>query len=358
MRQRLLGALSAMAGILAVALACEAVLRLLPVSTATDTGYRIDPLILTYPPRHRFTSATGWDLRNAQTIRTNNLGFVSDIDFVADSRAVALIGDSYIESSMLRADQRPGAQLQRLLGPSRPVYAMGSPGTSLLDYAERIRYASQQLAVRDFVVFVDGGDVQQSRCGSGNVNGPCIDPVTLKLATEKRAPPSAAKRLLRQSALAQYVASQLRVTPADLRAMLLALPGGLLPGHRAPAAAATRSEAVVQPEVIDLIVKHFLDRVRPYVGGRLILVLNSPKPGEKVGAPHEENLRLAVIAARQGAVIVDMTRAFAAHAASSPLSLYVGPYDHHLNGLAMGLVARAAAVALGEGRGESTTAGP
>ena len=44
-----------LAGALLTLLALELVLRLLPVSTATLTGYYIDPLILTYPPRHRFT---------------------------------------------------------------------------------------------------------------------------------------------------------------------------------------------------------------------------------------------------------------------------------------------------------------
>ena len=46
-------------GVAALLLACELVFRALPVSTSTETGYHFDPLILTYPPHHAWTSSTG-----------------------------------------------------------------------------------------------------------------------------------------------------------------------------------------------------------------------------------------------------------------------------------------------------------
>ena len=54
-------------GVGAALLMLELLFRLLPVSTSTETAYNTDPLILNYPPYHRWTAATGWDLRNAQT---------------------------------------------------------------------------------------------------------------------------------------------------------------------------------------------------------------------------------------------------------------------------------------------------
>ncbi|SFC66212.1 hypothetical protein SAMN05216344_12836 [Polaromonas sp. OV174] len=59
---------------------------------------------------------------------------------------------------MLAAPDRPGAQLERALG-TRPVSAMGNPGTALVDYAERIRFAHTHFGVRDFVVLMERGDV-------------------------------------------------------------------------------------------------------------------------------------------------------------------------------------------------------
>lgn len=196
-------------------LVAEVTLRVLPVSTSSQVGYYIDPVILTYPPHHSWTVANSWDLRNSQSHRSNNAGFVADHDFQWKPEAVALIGDSLVESAMLSAPDRPGAQLEKALN-GRPVFAMGGPGSSLLDYAERIRYASERLGVRDFVVLMERWDLRQSLCGSGNIHGPCIDGATLVARTETMAPPSLVKRILRHSALMQYVFGQLKVTPARL----------------------------------------------------------------------------------------------------------------------------------------------
>ena len=127
MRRRILLSL---AGLLGVVLSVELMLRALPVSTATMTGYHFDPDLLSYPAGHEWTVSTGWDLRNPQRLRSNNWGFASDRDFIPDRSAIALIGDSYVEASMLDAVQRPAAQLEALLGTGRPVYGLGSPGTN------------------------------------------------------------------------------------------------------------------------------------------------------------------------------------------------------------------------------------
>ena len=86
-----------------------------PVSTSTLTGYYIDPEILTYPPQHQWQVATGWDLRNPRALHSNNFGFVSAHDFVRDETAIALIGDSYVESSMLAASDRLNSFIGNML---------------------------------------------------------------------------------------------------------------------------------------------------------------------------------------------------------------------------------------------------
>lgn len=245
---------------------------------------------------------------------------------------------------MLDADARPGAQLQQRLGPTRPVYAMGNPGTSLLDYAERVRYASQRLGVRDFVIFVTKGDVHHCLCGSGNIDGPCLNTKTLQPDTDLRAPASTLKRVVRESAFAQYLFSQLRASPDRLLPALRALPASLLPARAAvPPPDNSKGPAPTDPVVVDLIAKTFLDRVRPHVAGRLVLVIDSPLPGNPIEPPDMDNQRLGTIAAAQGATVVEMKSAYQAHAAQSRLSLAVGPYDGHLNAIGMGLVADTAA---------------
>jgi len=336
MARKVTGSLAGVAGLL---LLLELLFRPLPVSTSTETGYYTDPLILTYPANHRWTVATGWDLRNPQQLQANNAGYAASRDFVRDANAVALIGDSFIEASMLPAKDRPGAQLERTLG-TRPVYAMGNPGTALLDYAERIRFAHDNFGVKDFVILMERGDVKQSLCGSGNVNGPCLDAQTLAPRVETIAPPGTAKKIFRHSALAQYVFGQLKFSPQKLMAQ--AFPSAPKP---APPATAAPQEV---PPYVDVVTAAFFARIKPYTQGKLVIVIDSDRRALAAGQvkPDPVRARFMALARATGATVVDTEPLFKAHFAQSPLSLDVGPYDAHLNALGVHLVTQAAAKAL------------
>lgn len=339
-----------LAGACAGLLVLELLFRLLPVSTSTETAYYTDPLILGYPPRHRWTASTGWDLRNAQALSANNLGYVASRDFVRDDRAVALIGDSYVEASMLAVPDRPGEQLERALG-TRPVYAMGSPGTALLDYAERIRFAHEQFGVRDFVILMERGDVRQSLCGSGNVHGPCLEPKTLAPRIETLAPAGTAKRLVRQSALAQYLFSQLKLSPQSLWRQAFAPahpPVGAVVGAVVAAPTTANRDRVDTMAQTDAVAQTFFARVKPHVMGRLIIVVDADRRAlyarqDTVDPQRERFIHLARAA---GATVIDAETVIKAHLAQSRLKLDVGPHDGHLNALGVGLLTRAAADAL------------
>ena len=337
-------------GLIGFLIAAEALFRILPVSTATLTGYRIDPAILNYPPHHTWRSATGWDLRNAQTLRSNNLGFVSDHDFIPDSAAVALIGDSFVEASMLPASERPGPQLERQLGGARAIYAMGGPGSSLLDYAERIRYAHQALRVRDFVLLMESGDVRQSLCGSGNVHSACLERKTLALRAQVvETEPSTLKRWLRHSSLAQYLFSQIRV---DAEKLLSATFTRSIPSHAGDRPNLKSGPSTLPAEAerrVDAVTAAFFERVAPFVhGGRLVIVVD----GNRLGGPALgrdvllERARFIESARAAGATVVDAEPRYAKHAQQSRLSLSVGPYDGHLNALGVRIAMTAAAEAL------------
>jgi hypothetical protein len=335
------GVLMLVAGSIAAAVALELLLRLLPVPTSTRTGYSVDERILTYPPHHRWVSSTGWDLRAPQRQRSNNVGFLATRDFVPDARAVALIGDSYVEASMLDVSERLAAQLETTLG-GRPVYAMGGPGSSLLDYAERIRFAADRLAVRDMVLVIERGDIAQSLCGSGNVHAACLAPDTLAPRTERYAPSSLAQRVLRESALAQYVAGQLRASPQRLWERFVATAAPVTEPHAAPAVAKVRAVAPAADPQLERVLDAFFERVRPYRSGRLILVLDSDRAALARGEASQVPALalLAQRAAREGAIVIDTAPAFAAHIAASSLKLEVSPQDAHWNALANGIVAR------------------
>lgn len=335
MARKITGWLAGIAGLL---LLLEILFRLLPVSTSTETGYYTDPLILTYPPHHHWTVSTGWDLRNAQQLQSNNLGYATSRDFVRNANAVTLIGDSFVEASMLPAGDRPGAQLERALG-IRPVFAMGNPGTALLDYAERIRFAHDHFGARDFVILMERGDVKQSLCGSGNINGPCLDAKTLAQRVELIPPPGLAKRIFRHSALAQYVFGQLKFSPQKL------LPQASAAGTHKPPKAPIAQEV---PAYVDVVTAAFFERIKPYATGKLVIVFDSDRRALAAGelAPDAARSRFIGLARAAGAVVIDTEQLFKSHFAGSNLSLVVGPYDGHLNALGVSLFTQAAAKAL------------
>ncbi|EHR73437.1 hypothetical protein BurJ1DRAFT_4651 [Burkholderiales bacterium JOSHI_001] len=337
------------AGALACALVFEGLFQLLPVSGSSATGYHLDELVLSYPPHHHFRSSSGWDLRHPQRLQANNAGFVTDTDFQPDPQAVAFIGDSFIEASALDEADRPAARLRHQMGGRRAVYALGAPGTSLLDHAERVRLAAERWQVQDMVVLVALGDVRQSICGSGQIAGPCLNATSGQFDLERRPEAGPLKRWLRHSALAQYLFSQLKVAPERLVPTLRALPASLVPGrHAAPISPPARVTAGPDPQLLQQIGQRFFERIRPFVKGRLVILIDRPLPGrDSQSLPLADSDRFAAMAIAHGATVVDMAPIYAEHARGAILSLAVSPDDGHHNALGAELLARAAALGLG-----------
>ena len=167
---------------------------------------------------------------------------------------------------MLPAADRVGTQLERDID-GRAVYAMRGPGSSLLDYAERIRYAAEQLEVRDFLVVLERSDIKLAYCSSGNVHGPCLMRASGGLATDVRPPAASAQRYLRHSALLQYLLGHLRFDPVQrLRGALAAL-------SPAPVKSAQPSKPYDAAE-LDFVMETFFARITPYRSGRLVMVFD------------------------------------------------------------------------------------
>lgn len=343
--------LGILVGVFGFLLLAELTCRVLPVSSATKSGYYIDPRIRTYAPHHPWRFATGWDLRNPQSLKTNGHGFISDHEFTRDERAVALIGDSYVEAASLDPADRPAAQLERALGARRPVYAMGSAGTALLDYAERVRFAHEEFGVRDFVLLVERGDVAQALCGSGNVTSQCLDPKTLTPRTETVASASLTRRVLGESAFAQYLVSQLKIAPAKLLVQTLTrtVPGETV-GRATTTGKADSNAAHSAKEEVDAVAAEFFARVKPHVAGRLVILVDADRGAlmahRAVSEPKRQ--RFIEVARAAGATVIDAEVPFKEHFARSSLSLDVGPYDGHLNPLGVRLATAAMARALSE----------
>lgn len=335
-------------GLVAFVLVCEAVLQVLPVSTSTATGYHTDPLVVTYPAHHRWTLSTGWQLHNPQHLESNNAGFLADVEFQIDPNAVALVGDSFAEATMLDAPDRPAEQLRRALH-GRPVYALGSAGSALLDYVERIRLVRQRYGVRNIVVMMERGDVRQSLCGSSQTQGPCVDRRTLQPRTETLPPPGAIKRALRHSALAQYIAGNLKFDATRLFApAAVALEATPVSSADVSARSVQSTTPYHYPPPLAAVATLFFERVKGLDIDSLCIVLDSDR-----AAIYREELihdpdRADFIgqARRAGFTVIDTEPLYRAAFAKDHLRLDVGPYDGHLNPLGVRIAMEAAARAL------------
>jgi hypothetical protein len=342
----------AMTGALLVLGLLEVALRILPGPSATRTGYYFDPLVLTYPAHHEWWAASGWDLRNARRLKSNNFGFPTARNFDRDETAIALIGDSFVEASALKEADGPGDQLERRLN-GRAVFAMGVPGSNLLDYAERVRFAVERFGTRDFVLVLERGDVRQSVCGDPNVTAVCLDPETYQVRIEKQEPPTFVKSVLRESRAAQYLLGQLRLDPRRFFSSVLTsmrtpdegTPLGTKDARRAQHGAHS---------YVDPVFHHFVERISSKVKGRIILVLDADRlaltgSANGGGVPTDpERQRFLELATRSGIEFIDLEPVFAAHIARSRVKLEVSPTDSHWNPLAVSLVTKAIADALNE----------
>jgi len=334
-------------GCLTALVSAELFLQALPVSTSTKTDYYISPNILTNPPNHAWNMATGWDLRDVQPMHSNNMGFAAEHDFVAGSDAIALVGDSYVEAAMLATEDRPAEQLQKALG-GHTVYAMGGPGSSLLDYAERIQWAHHTLGIKNFVVLMEHVDASQALCGSGNVHARCLRPETLEPTIERRPPSGPLKSLLRASALAQYLNSQLKFSAARLRSPEFWRSGA--PPEAKTKNATVPEKSTLEPRklaVIDAAINAFFKEIDALNGIRVVFVIDMNRRNLEAGAHHpDEGYHVTERLRAHGYAVVQGEPLYREHFRHSNLRLEMGPHDQHLNKIGIALLMKAAALEL------------
>lgn len=203
--------LTLLLGFLLAAILAEGVLRLFPVSTGYDFGAvdMQDPVLRGTPFFH-YTYSTDWSfhLRNAGAL--NNYGFRASIDYSPDPRALAVVGNSFVQADAIDPREAITERLGNLL--RRPAYALGADGFSLADYLAAARWAGDTFRVHTVVILLTTGDLSHSCLPwPGKHNLRMVDG-TASLSLTDRSAPSRAKRLLNDSSLFRYVFANLRAT--------------------------------------------------------------------------------------------------------------------------------------------------
>ena len=184
-------------------LALEALFQFLPV----DSGQRLQPTTADMPfmralPRSPYVFSYGWAMTNARRGEVNQEGFNNSPDF-ADHAKVLIIGDSYIESSMLAYSDTVQGHLSRQL--NGDAYAAAASGNGLADSLVLARYYAPRIHPRNIVFYIKQNDISEillppDRGHSGfRVDGNVVE---LTHTPYSELP---SKQLVGKSALARYV---------------------------------------------------------------------------------------------------------------------------------------------------------
>ena len=151
--------------ILACATFLEIVLKMLPVSE----GFRALAVndanpIYRYAPNRTAIWSKGWNFSITNRVRTNNVGFISDLDYDSQNTTplMAIVGDSYIEAAMVPSDETAAARLGRAVGEKGRVYSFGASGAALSQYLAYAKYVKDVFRPDGLVVTVVGNDFDES----------------------------------------------------------------------------------------------------------------------------------------------------------------------------------------------------
>ncbi len=143
----------------------EIVLKMLPVSE----GFRALAVndanpIYRYAPNRTAIWSKGWNFSMTNRVRTNNVGFISDLDYDPQNSTplLAIVGDSYIEAAMVPPGQTAAALLRRDVGGNGRVYSFGASGAALSQYLAYSKYVKDVFRPAGLVVTVVGNDFDES----------------------------------------------------------------------------------------------------------------------------------------------------------------------------------------------------
>jgi len=139
----------------------EIALRLLPVHQGlyTQLVNSANP-ILKYEPNRSYTWSHGWNFSIVNSVRTNNYGFVSNLDYHPHEKTplLAIVGDSFIEAAMVPWAQTGAGRLATQIGTSGRVYSFGEGGAPMSQYLALSRYVRDTFHPNGLAILIIGND--------------------------------------------------------------------------------------------------------------------------------------------------------------------------------------------------------
>ncbi len=345
---------------LAAALA-EIVLHALPYST----GYGPQGIDEQHPvvlgTAHRpYTYSRDWSFHFANSGVLNNRGFRATYDYVPDTNAIAVIGNSFVQADQLTPDLRMTERLGSLL--RRNAYALGIDGFSLADYLAATKWTVAQLQTRTVLVLLTTEDLVRSCQRNTGQHYLRFADGQVSMGMIERPDPSWAKDLLNHSSLFRYLFDNLHAPANWVRGWrredhgppvtpLAPKAGSQAPSEEGQASPATgHATGCASAPFLKAATRYLLSAFREIestTGAEVIFVL-APDYWQRHTAhkgllgTYRDVDAFADQAAQSGFKVVSLVEPFeAAGSDGTPLSLM--PIDRHWNAAANELAARTVA---------------
>jgi hypothetical protein len=286
MRHFLFAIITLVFGFVAAFVVLEAVLRFLPVSSTPMVEPITDdqPIFRFYPDRP-YLYSQGWNLKLANSGRTNNAGFVNDQLYErTDDPLLAVIGDSYVEAFMMSYDETLQAHLEQCTGERGRVYSFAASGAPLSQYLVWAQHAREEYGADGLVIVVVNNDFDESlanyKRGPGFHHFERVgDEYQLRLVEYQ---PNPLRWLVYNSALARYLVFNLNIqnTLANLPARAMHLlktsnPPPRCAGNTVEGASLRRVSAAKR--AVDLFFEHLPQRAN-LPADRILFVLDGTRP--------------------------------------------------------------------------------
>lgn len=333
-------------GFLMTALLLELLLHALPVSTGYDFGLvDADHPIVHGTARFRYTYSKDWNFHLANSGVLNNYGFRSAYDYVPDDRAVAVIGNSFIQADALTPSDTVTQRLGSLL--RRPTYALGIDGASLADYLATAQWAATTFKARTLILLLTTGDLSHSCLP--RLGGHYLDAAngSMTLALIDRPAQSRFKALVNESKLFRYVYDNLRAAANWSRGWQGAQDNDDRPANPAGLAALL---GCTNSRFADTATQFLLHSFHQLEIDHAVHIIFALAPGYRreqlvaAGALRDVDL-FARRAAAEGFSVVPLDGAFSA-ALRAQYRLDFLPIDGHWNAVAHALAAQTIATAM------------
>lgn len=319
-------------GILLMTVIVELLLQLLPVKTVNEyIENNIHEPVLRSQSSY-IVDSIGWKFSYFHQRRINNYGFVDDRDYVPNSQPIAVIGDSYIQSSMLPYPNTIQGRLSAKFGDRVSIYSFGVPMYSLAGYLGSAEYATREFQPRAFVFLLNEGDVISSLAPQDGSY--FLDRPDGELQFQEPKSPKRITQLLRTSALYRYLYMHLKFDQVVNR---IIKPQSDSPDPN------SKEEARDYDQVATRLLELFPQKTGVTTENTVFIIdsdrANLSKPGLGTSPGIEELLAFKKIATSKGYRVVDTQDFFTSHYRTTGQPLDLMPVDFHWNSKAHQLVA-------------------